>query len=162
MYIPEADFEQLIRTLSEARSRALARPLYPIDRRHGFNEGMSKGFNVSRCDVEIARRINMVQKLVRNSPQFHEIGGQAQSPREARCSFRPIRARICPGLEPAGEKQAYLPRSDSLAQQADGANQNLEVSIVIVVTDKKQTQFTTRPLQLFLEFQGRRLRFSKK
>src|SRR5580658_2800615 len=115
---------------------------------------MRKSLHVSGRNVQIARSINVVQKVVRHRPEFDEIRAQFQFSDQARGGLRAERSWVRIWQEPAGEKQLYLPRLEALAQHANRAKQRLEVAIVVVVADKQQAQFAAGAFQSFLEFLG--------
>ena len=48
-------------------------------RRHGFDQRVSEGLDVSRRDVEIAGSIHVVQNMIRYCPEFDQIRAELNS-----------------------------------------------------------------------------------
>src|SRR5271168_5395728 len=83
--------------------------------------------------------------------EFNHHPGDAEFLHEARCRFRTIRSMILPRGEPACQQEPHRTPCQTITQQWKRANQGLEISIVVVMTDQQKLERPVRGPQLRLD-----------
>src|SRR5579864_9108032 len=93
---------------------------------------MRECFRVCRRDVQITRAIHMMQLLVGNGSQFNHLLLNSHLIDQGKRWLSPVRARISPFLQFAGQEQTNL-STQPFPNQRQRAKQSLEISEVIVM-----------------------------
>src|SRR5580704_2684447 len=122
--------------------------------RHGFHQGMSESFCVGGSDVNIASTVYVMQKMVGNCAEFHNLFGDPEPLDKFSCGFGAVRAGILLRTEGTGQEQHHPALVQSILYKRNRPQQRLKIPVVVVVANEKQAQRTVRGIQLLLSAGG--------
>src|ERR1700739_1271005 len=83
---------------------------------HRFDQRMSKGFRVRRSHIDMALSIYVMQQMVRNRSQFHDLLADTQLPYQSGNYVSTIRAGIGFCMQFASKKQLDPSAAQSFSQ----------------------------------------------
>src|SRR5262245_43945249 len=120
---------------------------------HRFDNWMSKRFSVSRSHVNVASAVETVKRTIGYCSKLHNLIERGQLFNKFCSSSRLVCSRIRFVLKPAGQKQPHF-STQLFSDQGQCSKQDLEVSVVVVVTDEEQLQRVIRSIKFLLHILG--------